>query len=203
MADPRKSDADIAVAWWRELQPDPEHQRPGDRATLARLRRCERPEAAGIEPAAIELARKLGIQSGLEKKLGDVLLTAVVLAHVRKDVRTQSLGRSLGPPDINQRALLSPIRLTRLLAAETLEERLIAFRRLVALLGGEVNLRDLARLLLNWNERNRIALVFDYHGAAPPGAVGGTGPLRASQLSGRARNATVYRRPRPSRFGRV
>ena len=99
-----------------------------------------------------------------------MLLTAIVLAHVRKDVRTLSLGRSLGPPAPDQRARLSPLRLSRLLAADTLEERLIAFRRVVALLNGEVHLRDLTRLLLCWTEKTRIALVFDYHGVPPPGA---------------------------------
>ena len=172
MAEARKSDADIAIAvdWWRSLQPDPEHQRAGDRAALARLRRCQRPEDAGVEPAAIELARNLGIRHGTSSRLGDVLLAAIVLAHVREDNRTLSLGRSLGPPDANQRALLSPLRLSRFLAADTLEERLIAFRRLVALCGGKLHLRDLAVLLLNWTERCRIALVFDYHGVPPPGA---------------------------------
>jgi len=29
-----------APEWWRDLQPDPARGRPGDRAALARLRRC-------------------------------------------------------------------------------------------------------------------------------------------------------------------
>jgi CRISPR system Cascade subunit CasB len=169
MAEPRKTDADIAVAWWQGLQPDPDQKRPGDRAALARLRRCTRPEEAGIEPASIELARAMGIQRGHDPRLGDVLLTAIVLAHVRGDDPKQSLGRSLGAASSDQRARLTPLRLSRLLAAETWDERLVAFRRLVALLGGQLHLRDLARLLLNWGERNRIALVFDYHGVPPPG----------------------------------
>ena len=174
MADIKSKPEDIAVAWWRALQPDPDNPNPrlraGDRATLARLRRCDRPEQAGAEASAIELARALGIQRGDDEWLGSVLLTAIVLAHVRKDVRTLSLGRSLGPPAPDQRARLSPLRLSRLLAADTLEERLIAFRRVVALLNGEVHLRDLTRLLLCWTEKTRIALVFDYHGVPPPGA---------------------------------
>ena len=174
MADDKKRQEDIAVDWWRDLQPAPGHPDPrrhtGDRATLARLRRCDQLAQAGSEASVIALARSLGITRGEDPRLGNALLTAIVLAHVRHDNRSRSLGRSLGSPGGDQRALLSPLRLSRLLSVETLDERLIAFRRVVALLGGEVNLRDLARTLLFWTDSARIALAFDYHGVPPPGS---------------------------------
>jgi CRISPR system Cascade subunit CasB len=162
----------VAARWWRDLQPDEKRpdpsRRAGNRAALARLRRCTRLAEAGAEPAALDLARQLGVTSGVHRQLEKVLLAAIVLAHVREDDPGAKVARRLGAAEAGQRAPMSPLRLARLLSADTTEEQLIAFRRAVALLGGRVPVADLARALLNWSENTRIAWAFEYHNVLPP-----------------------------------
>lgn len=176
--------AQAAVQWWRALQPDPKREprqdRAGDRAALAKLRRCTTPLQAAFEPAALSLARCLGIRDGGDEGLDDALLAAIVLAHVREDAPEERVARQLGAADLSGHAPMSPLRLTRLLAAETQEERLVAFRRAVALLKGRLNVRDLALALLDWSERHRIEWAFAYHNVPPPGDSTETGPNHPS-----------------------
>ncbi len=164
---------EIAARWWRALQPNEKHpdpsRRAGNRAALARLRRCTTASEAASEPEALDLARRLDASPRQPRRLENALLAAIVLAHVRADDRGASVARSLGGANSERRAPMSPLRLSRLLTAETVEERLIAFRRVVALLGGGANVPDLAHALLDWSERTRIAWAFDYHGVPPPG----------------------------------
>jgi CRISPR system Cascade subunit CasB len=160
---------DLAARWWRALQPDEKRPDPsaraGNRAALARLRRCSATVEAATIPEALVLAGRLGITHGLHARFEGVLLTAIVLAHVREDDRSAPVARQLGGAGPDARAPMSPLRFARLLNAETTEEKLIAFRRAVALLGGTANVPDLARALLNWSEKTRIDWAFDYHGA--------------------------------------
>jgi CRISPR system Cascade subunit CasB len=159
--------------WWRGLQPlNLEGRRlPGDRAALARLRRCASPLEAASEPATIALYRKLGLEYP-ERDLPRVAALAGVLAHVRASTR-DPLARQLGPPPGGQPedALLKPLRFKRLMAARGPEETMIAFRRVVHMLNSEANVRDLSRLMLAWDlvglgDRTRTRFAFDYHGAA-------------------------------------
>lgn len=165
----RSEQALSATLWWRHLQPDPERKRPGDRAALARLRRCTTLIEAAVEPAALDLARRVGVRDGSDTlRLERALLTAIVLAHVRAEDNGRPMARQLGPAAPGEAARMSPLRLARLLAADTFEERLIAFRRAVALAKGSVNVRDLAQALLDWSEPRRIQWAFAYHDAPPP-----------------------------------
>lgn len=161
--------AQEAARWWHGLQPDPERKRPGDRAALARLRRCETVLDAAVEPAALDFAKRVGVRGGEDPALGDALLAAVVLAHVRKDAPGLPVARQLGAAGADKRAAMSPLRLARLLAADTREERLVAFRRAVALADRTLDVRDLAHALLDWSERRRVAWAFAYHAVPPPG----------------------------------
>ena len=157
---------DAAVAWWCDLQRDPARNRPGDRAALARLRRCATVAEAMQDPATIDLFRRGG--GGSPKHLPDAGLTAAVLAHVREDdPDAPYIARRIGPDNTGDpgTALLKPLRFRRLLDADTPDERLTAFRRLVALCGGKLNLRDLARALLHWDEERQRRWVYDYWNA--------------------------------------
>jgi CRISPR system Cascade subunit CasB len=158
-----------AAAWWRALQPDPARRnprdRPGDRGALARLRRCHHPLDAAAEPAALDLARRLGVRSGGDPALADALAAAVVLAGVRaSDPGGPHPARRLGS---GERPLMSRLRLARLLAADTPEERLTGFRRAVALAGGAADGAALAEALLDWPGQ-RVRWAFEYHAAEPP-----------------------------------
>ena len=158
-------DAHAAVTWWRELQPT--DTRPGDRATLARLRRCTLVSQAILDPATIDLFRRCGGTS--HRDLPAVGLVAAVLAHVRED-NPERIARRIGVDDYAQSnlAMMKPMRFRRLMEAETYDERLAAFRRLAAIAGGELNVLDLARALFGWTDELRQRWVYDYW--TPPAA---------------------------------
>ena len=150
------------------MQPNPANGSSGDRAALAHLRRCSSVAAAMSEPATITLFRACAADQ--PEDLERIALTAAVLAHVRDDKPAQKLARSVGPQDLSDpaSALLKPLRFQRLMTASTSDERLIAMRRLVALAGGAVNLRDLIEALLFWDDKRRIQWTYDYWGAGQP-----------------------------------
>jgi CRISPR system Cascade subunit CasB len=158
-----------AVAWWRDLQPDPARNYAGDRAALARLRRCATVAEAMQDPATISLFRRCG-GSG-PRDLPIVGLAAAVLAHVRNDDGDNPrIARRVGPNNIDktETVLLKPLRFRRLMDADLPDERLTAFRRLAALAGAKLNVRDLAAALLNWNEQSQQRWVYDYWNAGQP-----------------------------------
>ena len=156
-----------AVSWWRDLQPDPERQYPGDRATLARLRRCGDIAELMLEPATIGLFRR--VEADRADDLPLVALAAGVLAHVRADEPAILVARQIGPdnPDKPETALMKPLRFRRLMEAETPDERLIAFRRLVALARNTLSARDLAGSLLGWTDERRRRWALAYWNADP------------------------------------
>lgn len=159
-----------ALSWWRTLQPDLEVKRSGDRAALARLRRCNTASAAMLEPSALQLFQAL--EATAAHDLPAVALAAAVLAHVRDDRPGRSVARLIGPGSIEtpETALMKPMRFRRLMEADGLDERLAAFRRLAALAGGSLPVRDLAEALLDWSNRRRTRWVFEYWNAIPPAA---------------------------------
>jgi CRISPR system Cascade subunit CasB len=170
-----KMQESAAWTWWNSLQPHDGH--PGDRAALARLRRCTTPLDAAIEPATVDLFKKLGFTHP-EKDLARVAVLAAVLAHVRNKENGR-LARALGPRRGAKAddALLKPLRFKRLMGARGPEEVLIGFRRIVQMLGRTANVNDLAKLILAWDQddfgdRARVRFAFDYHNAGDfaPGA---------------------------------
>jgi CRISPR system Cascade subunit CasB len=161
-----------AVAWWRDLQPDPNRNHTGDRAALARLRRCASVAEAMQVPTTISLFQRCGGTG--PKDLPVVGLAAAVLAHVRNDDRENpEIARRVGPENTDkpETALLKPLRFRRLLEAELPDERLAVFRRLAALASGKLNVASLAGALLDWNEGRQRRWVYDYWNAGKPTAV--------------------------------
>jgi CRISPR system Cascade subunit CasB len=153
-----------AAAWWRELQPREVAGRhvPGDRGALARLRRCATVMQAATERETLRLCRRLG--AGVDD-LDRVALVSAVLAHVRQDVPRISVARQIGVQQ-DGIAVMSDLRFRRLLQAETPDEKLTGFRRLVALAGCKLNVADLASGLWNWDdERTRRRWIYAYHDA--------------------------------------
>ncbi|UPG72833.1 type I-E CRISPR-associated protein Cse2/CasB [Roseomonas gilardii subsp. gilardii] len=166
----RDEKVSAATAWWRDLQPDPP-RRAGDRGALARLRRCGSVADAMNETATIDLARRCDVRH--PDALVEVALTAAVLAHLREDRPGMTVARQIGPqggPEALETALMKPLRFQRLMTAVTPDERLAAMRRLVALAGGALNLRDLSAALLDWTEDRRRRWTYDYWGVGQPAA---------------------------------
>ena len=79
-----------ARRWWNRYC----HPRDGDPAVRARLRRCQSSTDAMTIPAAMELAKWLGVlQAGWENnpQWERALGLACVLAHVKEDIRERPM----------------------------------------------------------------------------------------------------------------
>jgi CRISPR system Cascade subunit CasB len=167
--------ARAARDWWRRLQPDPQGTRPGDPATLARLRRAASAAQALAEAETLRLWASLGVE---HRRLARVGTVARVLAHVRRAADAQrrgALARSLGPTAFgkDETARLKRLRFERLLATREEEELARAMIRLVQLAGREtpIDVGDLAASILAWDaEATRIAWAFAYHDPSSPPA---------------------------------
>ena len=134
----------------------------GNRAALARLRRCSTWVEAAAEPETALLFRQIGRRE--EKRLPRVAVLAAVLAHVRAD-EPSKVASSVGPQGGDDAtAVLSSLRLRRLLTTEGDDAILTAFRRLIALKGGTANVADLADThpQLGQREKTRMRFAFDY-----------------------------------------
>ena len=124
------------------------------------------------DPATLALFRRLGATR--PEDLPTAGLAAAVLAHVRTDGAGDGPGltvaRLIGPDSLEkpETALVKPLRFRRLIEADGLDERLTAFRRLVAQAGGSLPVRDLAAALLDWSEHRRTRWIFDYWNAGSP-----------------------------------
>ncbi|KPQ11913.1 MAG: subtype I-E CRISPR-associated protein Cse2 [Saliniramus fredricksonii] len=167
---PRPDDVGtIARDWWRSLQPDTQLRRPGERAALARLRRASPLEAA-MQEATFRLFRQLRkVRPGLSQRdLPRVATLATLLAHIRADDPRTPFARAIGRTEFDKgdSAALKPLRFERLVAADGEDEIARAFRRAIAILGGTVNVVDLARTVFYFDrEETRRNLAFAYYGA--------------------------------------
>jgi CRISPR system Cascade subunit CasB len=109
-----------------------------------------------------------------KNELPRVAVLASVLAHVRDDDKSRPIADVIGKraDDKDATAVLSDLRLRRLLTAKGDDDILIAFRRLVALMGGTANIADLATNILYWDhpatgDRTRVNFAFHYWQAGP------------------------------------
>lgn len=167
-----------ALAWWRGLQGDPDTGRPGDRAALARLRRCASTVEAMAEPAVVDLYRRFGFPPAQARdRLPTVATVAMVLAHVREHAAghpAHAIGlRSPNDDD----PPLKPLRFRRLLTIDDDEELARDMRRLATIANRKLDVARLARALLLWNhpeygDRVRAEWAFHYYaaGEAAPAA---------------------------------
>ena len=164
--------AAAASAWLATLRPREINGRliGGDRAALAKLRRASSVMEAAAEPVTADLYKKLKL-THVERDLPRAAIVAAVLAHVR-DGTSEKVARAIGTPRAGDgsTALVTPLRLKRLLAAREPDDVLVAFRRVVAILDHTANVRDLATQILAWTDGEqgditRTRFAFDYHGA--------------------------------------
>lgn len=182
----RTSDRGVrALQWWQRLR-EPGR---GDPGTLAELRRCASTVEAMRIRAAIVLARRLGVAraDAPDFRVRAALDLARVLAHVKVHDATRHPMRAAGWEHFagmrkesevgpKERPKLAEGRFRRLLQTGDGEEKVVAFVRLVVLLGGTVNVAALADDFLLWNhpvhgDRVRERWAFLYYAAgdaAPP-----------------------------------
>ncbi len=170
-----------AFDWWRR-HCDPEE---GDAATRALLRRARGVTDALLVPATLDLVRRLGYTplggSADEGRVAAAANLARVLAQVkehdpgRRPMQAAGWQRFPGPAAGGgqgaEQPRLSEQRFRRLLQTAPGEELVLAFTRLIALLGGTVNIPALAEDFLDWDhpergDRVRRRWAFDYYAAA-------------------------------------
>lgn len=174
-----------ALEWWQRLS----HPRHGNRGALARLRRSRSSLEAMQVPEAIELASRSGaLVEGRQVpdwKVRAALDLGRVLAHVREHDPVRHPMRAAGWKHFagtrretdagTDRPVLSEARFRRLVLTGDGEEKVAAFSRLIALLGGTVKVDDLACDFMSWNHpdhgdrvRERWAFIYYAAGSAAP-----------------------------------
>lgn len=179
-----------AYEWWRDNCQDDSgkteaSRRKFDPAIRAKLRRCRSNTEAATIPAAVALAVRLQALRkdvrAYDPSVDAVLGLARVLSFVTEDIQKGPM-RAAGwqqfpgenpksqPPENQPR--LAEARFKRLLGVKSGDEQVIAFTRLVKLLGGSVNVAELSHDFLEWGrEETRRRWAFDYYAAsfaAPP-----------------------------------
>lgn len=158
-----------AADWWAGLVPVEDGAQPvpgGKRAALARLRRANDPLEVMMEPDALRLVQRLSTFRADSDRVVRVAVLAGVLAVVRKHVQ-DPITSILGRPSLdNETAKLSEGRFRRILQTPA-NDLLGPMRRLVRLANCEVNVPDLAKSILDWDEpKTKQRWIFDYYGAS-------------------------------------
>jgi CRISPR system Cascade subunit CasB len=172
----------VALAWWSKLR----HPERGDPGTLARLRRARTHLELIRIPAAVDLARRLGVLSTRDSRLIPALELARVLAHAKEHDNRHPMeaagwkrfpGSRKASEAGDDRPKMSEARFNRFLEIGEGEEKILAFARLIQLLDGKVNVVRIADDFLLWNhpefgEKVREQWAFRYlaAGSAAPAA---------------------------------
>lgn len=145
------------ITWWQSL---------GDnRGDRAELRRCSTLAEVAFTPAYHKLRLSVG-------KFGQVnadglALVAGLAARVKSHVPGDTLAEQMATGKADGSARVSGLRFRRVLKIKDREELFMAMGRVVALLGGAVNLHSLANNLYYWNDRTRKQWAFDYYTKSP------------------------------------
>jgi CRISPR system Cascade subunit CasB len=147
----------VLIKWWEGLEKE--------RGERAMLRRCGTLAEVVFSPAYHRLRRAL-MNVG---RFDDDRLSLVVGLFARikppnADGSSIAEQMATGKPDGSAR--VSGLRFRRLLKVKDLEELFIAMTRIIALLGGSVNLQSLAQSVYFWNDKTRKDWAFEYYSKA-------------------------------------
>ena len=130
------------------------------------MRRCHKLTEVAFSPAYHRLRLAL-IRIG---SVNDDRLTLVagLAARVKVDSAGSSIAEQMATPKEGNKdkAKVSGLRFRRLLKVKDQEELFTSMGRIIALLGGAVNLRSLAQSVYFWNDRTRNRWAFDYYSKA-------------------------------------
>jgi len=88
--------------------------------------------------------------------------------RVKVDSAGSSIAEQMATPKDGSKdnAKVSGLRFRRLLKVKDQEDLFISMSRIIALLGGAVNLRSLAQSVYFWNDRTRKQWAFEYYSKA-------------------------------------
>ena len=150
--DPDDESGKILFKWWKELE---DHR--GDRA---QLRRARNSAEVVFVPTYHHLFHQL--------RLGDkdaLACVAGLCAHVKELDIGKTVAEQMA--DGNDKAKVSGLRFRRLLRVDERDELHNSMRRIIQMLGGVVNIYDLARVVYWWNHRTKKQLAYEYYEHAP------------------------------------
>lgn len=145
------------AAWWLAL-----NENRGDRADL---RRCSTLAEVAFTPAYHRL--RLAVVKHGSVNLDALALVAGLAARVKNNIPGNTLAEQMATGKSDGSARVSGLRFRRLLKVKEKEELFTAMGRVVALLGGGVNLQSFANNLYFWNDRTRKQWAFEYYSKSP------------------------------------
>ncbi|NLN59713.1 MAG: type I-E CRISPR-associated protein Cse2/CasB [Deltaproteobacteria bacterium] len=145
------------ITWWQAL-----NDNRGDRAEL---KRCDTLVEVTFTPAYHRLRFALG-------KIGPVnddalASVAGLLSRVKNDLDGSTFAEQMATGKADGSARVSGLRFRRLLKTKDINEFFIAMRRVIALLGGAINLQSLTKSVYYWNDGTRKQWAFEYYSTSP------------------------------------
>jgi CRISPR system Cascade subunit CasB len=145
------------TAWWQAL-----NENRGDRAEL---RRCGTLSEVAFTPAYHRLRLAVGKYGAVN---ADALaLVAGLAARVKSDITDNTLAEQMATGKTDGSARVSGLRFRRLLKVKESDGLFNAIGRVVALLGGAVNLQSLVNSTYLWNDRTRKQWAYEYYSKSP------------------------------------
>lgn len=146
------------VVWWRELD--------NNRGERAVLRRCRTLTEVVFSPAYHRLRLALS-RFGYVNDDG-LALVAGLAARIRPNSEGCSIAEQMATPKdgSKDKARVSGLRFRRLLKVKEQGELFTSMTRIIALLGGNVNLQSLAQSVYFWNDITRKNWAFEYYSKA-------------------------------------
>lgn len=147
----------VLAAWWLTL-----NENLGERAEL---RRCSTLAEVAFTPVYHRL--RLAVVKHGSVNLDALALVAGLAARVKSNVPGNTLAEQMATGKSDGSARVSGLRFRRLLKIKEREELFTAMGRVVALLGGGVNLQSLTNNLYFWNDRTRKQWAFEYYSKSP------------------------------------
>ncbi|HQM46192.1 MAG TPA: type I-E CRISPR-associated protein Cse2/CasB [Smithellaceae bacterium] len=147
----------VLIDWWRALD--------ANRGDRAELRRC----ATLTEVAFTSAYHRLRFAVGKHGAVNDdsLALVAGLAARVKLDIKENTLAEQMATGKTDGSARVSGLRFRRLLKVKEVDDLFCAIGRVVALLGGAVNLQSLANSVYFWNDRTRKQWAFEYYSKSP------------------------------------
>jgi len=145
------------TAWWQDLD--------NNRGDRAELRRCSTLAEVAFTPAYHRL--RLALARFGPVNADALALLAGLAARVKNNLPGSTLAQQMATGKADGTARVSGLRFRRLLKVKRQEELFAAMTRVMALLGGAVNLQSLAGSAYYWNDRTRKQWAFEYYSQSP------------------------------------
>ena len=144
----------VVTTWWAQLQ--------ADSAGRSSLRRCGTIDRVLLTPQFYELLRSVQ-RSGHAFRVQSLAIVAGVAVHIREDMPSTPFGAHCATTFSEGKS--GELRFRRLLMIDdgASDELLGSMIRVVRLLGSRVNIADVARKLVWWNERSKRELGYDFY----------------------------------------